>query len=196
MLMFFKMAEKKHKKKNKEDGFVIELEIPKDEGIEITAEKGEVHIKKDGKEAKRRFSGAVIEKHGDKIIVKTKRSTKREKKVINTIVAHIKNMIKGLKENFEYKLQICAVHFPMSVEVKGREVIVKNFLGETKERKAKIIPGVEVKIERDIITVSSSNKEHAGQTAANIEKSAQIKDKDRRIFQDGIFITEKSGNQI
>ncbi len=84
----------------------------------------------------------------------------------------------------------------MSVSVEGDNIIIKNFLGETKERKAKIMEGAEVKIDGEIITVNAINKEFAGQTAANIEKMTFIKDKDRRIFQDGIFMIEKAGKKI
>jgi len=190
--MYIKMAKKIRRKEEKE--IIREIEIPED--IEVKIENNEVDIKSGGKEIKRRFSHVIIEKKDNKIIIKTKKATKREKKQINAIASHIKNMLKGIKETFVYKLQICSVHFPMNVAVKGEEVIVKNFLGETKERKAKILRDVEVKIDGAIITVKASDKEAAGQTAANIEKVATSRNKDRRIFQDGIFMIEKSGEEI
>jgi large subunit ribosomal protein L6 len=171
-----------------------EIEIP--EGIEAAIEGNEIAVKKENKEIKKKLPGVILEKKDNKIIVQTKKSTMKEKKQINTIVSHIKNMLKGIQEDFTYKLQVCSVHFPMTVSVKDGKVGVKNFLGETKERKADIQEGAEVKVEGEIITVSSPNKEAAGQTAANIEKLTRIKDKDRRIFQDGIFMIEKSGKKI
>jgi large subunit ribosomal protein L6 len=171
-----------------------EIDIP--EGTEVELEGNEVRFKRQGKETKRKILGVLIEKKDNKLVIKTLRSTKREKKQINTSIAHINNLIAGLEEDFVYKLQVCSVHFPMNISVKDNFIIIKNFFGETKERKARILDGAEVKLEKELITVTSPNKEIAGQTAANIEKAAKIKSKDRRIFQDGIFIIEKSGKKI
>jgi len=172
------------------------IEIP--EGIEAEITGSEIKLKKAGKELVRKFTGFEIKKEGNFVVLHCMRATKREKKEMKTLKSHLKNGIDGLTERFEYKLQVCAVHFPMSVSLDKakNELIVKNFLGGVKPRVAKIIPGVEVKIEKDIITVLSEAKEKAGQTAANIEKATTVRNRDRRTFQDGIFITMKPGEKI
>jgi len=173
-----------------------EVEIP--EGIEVQIQENKITIKGPKGENTKEFNitNLKFEKKDNKIIIGNKKSTKKEKKLMNTIAAHIKNMFKGVQEKFEYKLKICFSHFPITVEIKGQEVIIKNFLGEKISRKSVILEGVEVQVDKEIITVTSANKELAGQTAANFEAATRITNKDRRVFQDGIFITNKAGREM
>ena len=173
-----------------------EIEIP--EGVEVTIEGNTAVVKGKEGEVKKKFNinKLVFEKKDNKITIGNENATKNEKKRINTISAHLKNMIKGVQEKFEYLLKVVSTHFPMSIELKGNSAVVKNFLGEKIPREVKILDGVEVSIDKDIIKITSNNKESAGQTAANFEKTTKIRLKDRRIFQDGIFITNKSGREI
>jgi large subunit ribosomal protein L6 len=165
-------------------------EIP--EGMEAVLEDKTLTIKKGENELKRKFSGFEIKKEGKNIVLHYPAATKKTKKLIKTAVAHIRNMISGLGEKYVYKLQVCFVHFPISVELKQGELLIKNFLGEKVPRKAKLLAGAEVKLDKDIITVSSFDKDIAGQTAANIETASRIRNRDRRVFQDGLFIIQKS----
>jgi len=175
---------------------IKKIEIPS--GAEVSVDNGEISVKGNGKETRRKFDlkNFKIEKSGNYIEISAKKATKREAKLIGTITAHIGNMIKGINENFVYQMEIVNIHFPMNVKAEKDKVVIKNFLGEKTERVAKILPGVKVEVKENKITVSSHEKESAGQTAANIEKATNLKGRDRRIFQDGIFITEKCGRAI
>ena len=54
---------------------------------------------------------------------------------------------------------------------------------------------VQVKVEnKSDVFVSGVDREKVGQTAAIIEKACRIRGRDRRIFQDGIYIVSKGAN--
>ncbi len=120
---------------------------------------------------------------------------RNDKMMINTFRAHIRNMIYGVQNGYTAKLKICSGHFPITVTVDKNTVLIKNFLGEKSPRKATIYPGVKAKIEGDIITLDGVDKDAVGQTAARIENSTRITNRDRRIFQDGCYITLKAGEE-
>lgn len=182
-------------KKMRKEIFQI-IEIP--ENVEITLEKGLVIVKGKNGENRKRFDLRNLEMNKDenKIRIGCKEATKKEKKMINTITAHIRNMIKGVLNKFEYQLKVCFSHFPITVEAKGNNITIKNFLGEKLDRKTKIPEGAEIKINKEMITITSVDKEIAGQAAANIERTAKVRNRDRRVFQDGIFIINKAGKEI
>ena len=128
---------------------------------------------------------------GNEIVLGCVKSNKKDVANIHTHTAHLNNIFLGLKEPFLYELEICNVHFPMTVKIDGSKFVINNFLGEKVPRSAEIVEGANVKVEGNKVLVSSADIEKAGQTAANIEKAARVTKKDRRIFQDGIFITKK-----
>jgi len=181
--MYFKMRK----------DIIKEIEVPKEMEAEVKGR--EIKIKKGDKEICKNIPMS-IKKNENKIIINVKKATKNEKKLIGTTASIIKNMISGLNEDFVYKLKICSVHFPMNVTIENGKVMIKNFLGETKPRVVKVLEEADVKIEGDVIEVKSSDKEIAGQMAADIEAATKVKKRDRRIFQDGIYMTEKAGREI
>ena len=172
------------------------VEIP--EGVNVDVVGQEFTVKSKGQEIKKKFNfqNITIAKDGNKIVLSAKKATKRELTAVGTVVAHLKNLIHGVQEDYEYKLEICNVHFPMTVKVEGNKVIIKTFLGEVNDRIAKIMPNSKVEVKGKDITVTSFDKDSAGQTSANIEKATKITGRDRRVFQDGIFITDKCGKAI
>lgn len=137
-----------------------------------------------------------VKLENNSILLEAEKPSKREKMLLNTYKAHIKNMFKGVKEKHIYKLKICSGHFPMTVTSKNNIFEIKNFLGEKVPRRLVLKPGPEVSIEGDVITVTSNSKELAGQTASLIEKLTRRPGFDKRVFQDGIYITEKDGKKV
>ena len=174
--------------------YYFEIEIP--EGVNAEINNNLLIVKKDSKELKRKIDSAVSAKiDGNKITLSIKKAKKNVKREFGTARSHIKNMIKGLTEGFEYELEICNVHFPMTVtfDKAKSEFIIKNLLGEKCPRTIKAAGNIEVEIKAPKIKLKSYDLESVGQAAANLEKVSKIRNRDRNKFQDGIFITKKPG---
>lgn len=137
-----------------------------------------------------------VSKDDKNIILISKKPTKREKTMLNSFRAHIRNLLKGVNEGFLYKLKMCFSHFPMNVSIEKDDILIKNFLGEKIPRTSKIMPGVQVKVEGSFIIVEGVDKENTAVTASRIEQATRITKRDRRIFQDGCFLIEKAGKPV
>ena len=115
---------------------------------------------------------------------------------LNASVTNLRNMNKGLSEGFEYRLKAVYSHFPMTLKVEGSVLTINNLFGERVPRKAELpwTPAeVTVKVENKTeVVVTGADKEKVGQTSANIERACRIRGRDRRVFQDGIYIVEKA----
>jgi large subunit ribosomal protein L6 len=131
-----------------------------------------------------------------KILFTSKNATKNDKRMLQTNAAHVKNMVRGASEGHVYKLKICSGHFPMSVTLKGTTFEVKNFIGEAVPRQLQVKPNCKVTISGTEILVESHDKEIAGSQAAAIELLTRRPGFDTRVFQDGIYITEKDGKKV
>lgn len=164
-------------------------------GITAEASANVVKIKGPKGELSRRFviPHISIEAKEGNIVLSAKSATKREKSKLYSTRAHINNMLKGVQAPFIYVLKICSGHFPMNVSLTGNKLAVKNFLGEKIPRVTEIPQGATVKVEGDKITVTSADTELGGRTASNIEQLTRIVRRDRRVFQDGIYIIQKPG---
>jgi large subunit ribosomal protein L6 len=161
------------------------------EGVEVSIDDNKVKVRGPKGELIRSFDVNMI-RENNRIKIWALNPKRREAAKVKTIAAHIRNMMKGVKEGFTYKLKIVYVHFPISVKVEGDRVIIQNFLGERKPREAKIVGNTKVTVKGDDIIVEGINIEDVGQTAANIQQATKTKEKDPRKFIDGIYVYEKS----
>lgn len=167
------------------------IEIPKN--VDVNVEGRVVTVKGEKGVLTRNFSHAPIsiKREGDVIKVQANNSRKREAALVGTLCSHIQNMINGVKNGFTYKLKIVFSHFPISVKVKEKKVLIENFTGERSVRTAKIMNDTKVTVKEDDVIVQGTNIEDVSQTAANIQQATKIKKKDPRVFLDGIYIYER-----
>ena len=156
-----------------------------------------ITVSKDGQSLSREFRHHKVEVravNGDlEVFVNLPRRS--DKALAGTWAAHLRNMALGIDEGFEYRLKAVFSHFPMSLKVDGNQMIINNLFGEKVPRVAKLpwSPAeVEVRVENKTdVVVRGADREKVGQTAANIERACRIKKRDRRVFQDGIYIVSK-----
>lgn len=120
-----------------------------------------------------------------------KKPSATDKMYINTMKAHIKNLIGGVQKGYTATVKILSGHFPITAKLNGRELVIKNFFGEKVARKVILMDGANVKIQGDLIIVEGLNKEVVGQIVATIEGMTRITNRDRRRFQDGCYIIQK-----
>lgn len=172
----------------------IEKQVVLPEGVTGEVQGREVSLKGFGQESQRKFKAHNVsfKQENGNIAVIGNPGSRKMNAIVTTIASHINNMAKGLETEYVYKLTMVYSHFPMNVAIKGNVVEINNFTGEKKTRIAKIMQGATVTIKGKDVVVKSHNKETAGQTAANLESATKVKGKDKRIFQDGIFIVEKA----
>lgn len=174
--------------------FCGEIEIPGGVDVRIEGDKVFVSGEKGCNERVLRDARIKIEKGDKSVFIKLKEGLKfgkKDKMMINTFSAHIRNLVDGARKGYVGKLKICSGHFPMAVGVEGRDIVIKNFFGERVPRRVRVMEGVNVKVEGDIIVVKGVDKEKVGQSMARIEQATRITNRDRRIFMDGIWITSK-----
>jgi len=167
------------------------IQIP--DNVEIALEGKKVTVKTEKETLTRDFSYAPIsiELNDKTLRIWAEWPRKKETAIVGTIYSHIQNMITGVTKGFTYKLKIVFSHFPISVKVKDKTILVENFTGERNPRKAKIVGNVQVKIQSEDIVIQGMNLEEVSQTAANIEQATKVKKKDPRVFLDGLYVYER-----
>jgi len=167
-------------------------QIPDD--VEVSAEGRKVTVKGVKGTLTRDFSYApvLIEKNGKTIRIWAEWPRKKEAALVGTLYSHIQNMIIGVRKGFTYKLKIVFSHFPVSVKIKDKTILIENFTGERNPRRARIVGNAQVKIQSEDIIIQGINLEDVSQTAANIEQATKVKRKDPRVFLDGIYVYERS----
>jgi large subunit ribosomal protein L6 len=169
------------------------VKIP--EGVTVRKEGSFLAVKGKLGEIKKEFETPSVNfaVRGNEVVFSSKLESRRQKKEINTFISELGSLIVGVQKGYTYKMKIVFTHFPVTVKVEKdkNRIVIENFLGERVPRYAGLFPGVEVKIQKQDVVVTGIDLYSVSQTAANIERAGRIVRKDRRTFQDGIYITEK-----
>merc|ERR1712141_268859 len=151
-----------------------------------TLEKDFRHLKVEMKNTSER--GLLVEKW---------MASSKDRAAVRTVCSHISNMSKGVTLGFRYKLRAAYAHFPINCTVVkgGAELEVRNFLGEKFLRRVPMSEGVTVEISKtmkDELYVNGNDIELVSKSAARIQQSTTVKNKDIRKFLDGLYVSEKT----
>jgi len=170
------------------------IDIPS--GVKVTAKSRVVTVKGPRGELTKQFKHVKIEIEvkDNKIHVHTYMTTYKQSAILYTIASHIKNMIKGVTVGFRYKMHTVKKHFPIEVAIKDGAVEIGRFLGERNVKTVKLLEGVTAKKnekDQDEIWFDGIDIDKVALTCAHVFQSCFAKDKDRRKFLDGIYVSEK-----
>ena len=100
------------------------------------------------------------------VVITPNNGSRLAKTLTGTFAAHVRNMLKGVETPFVKKLILEGVGYRM--EVKGKDVVLT--VGFSHTVSLPIPENVSVKVEKNVMTLESSDKEALGQFAANVRR--------------------------
>jgi len=133
-----------------------------------------------------------LEVKGKNVIIKSLGIRKKDYAIFNTVKSIIKTLIEGVQNGYTFKMKIVYAHFPITVKVKDENILVENFQGERAPRISKIRGDTKVVTKGDDVILTGSVLTDVAQTAASLQQNTKVKNKDHRVFLDGIYLFEKS----
>ena len=137
------------------------------ENVEVKIEGQKVMIKGPKGELQREIRPEIkVETKNNQIFVSPQIETKKTKAFWGLTRALIANMIKGVTEGFEKKLEIVGLGFRALLE--GNDLLL--YVGFTQPIKIEAPEGIKFSVEKNIITVSGADLEKVSQVAAKIRK--------------------------
>ncbi len=173
------------------DEFQEIIEIP--EGINVTMKKHMMQFQGPlGKTYKSfRKIPVNIEVNDGKITLKAQGKRKRDYSILHTARSLVRNICEGLTEGYTIKMKVVYAHFPVTVKVQDKTISIENFQGERAPRITHIVGNTKVIPKGEDVILTGEVWTDITQTAANIELKTKVKNKDHRVFLDGIYVYEK-----
>ena len=169
-----------------------EIQIPKDVKVDLKGSMLEVQgpLGKVYKNFKK--IPVIIQINDNKILLKKTGQRKKHQAILNTSKSLIQTLCDGVIDGFTIKMKIVYSHFPITVKVEDKKVLIENFQGERAPRVSMIKGNTKVTVKGDDVILTGPVLTDVSQTAANIQLKSRVKDKDHRVFLDGIYRYSKS----
>ncbi|HYL66517.1 MAG TPA: 50S ribosomal protein L6 [Nitrosopumilaceae archaeon] len=173
---------------------VHELTIPVPENVKVTEKHRILNVEGPLGKTRKNFKKIPVDLqvNGKNIILKSLGIRKKDYAIFKTSESIIKTLIKGIQQGYTFKMKIVYAHFPITVKVKDDNILVENFQGERAARISKIVGNTKVTTKGDDVIITGSVLTDVSQTAASLQQNTKVKNKDHRVFLDGIYLFEKS----
>lgn len=163
-------------------------------GTQVTVSDGMLTVKgKGGTLAKSVHPAVAIVVADNAVTVSPVVNTRLASALWGTYAAHVRNMIQGVNEPFVKKLQIEGIGY--KVELSGTTLTFS--IGFSHPVKLAIPEGVAVKVEKNVITLSSADKELVGQFTAIVREQKKPEPyKGKGIRYEGEVIRMKDAKKV
>ena len=167
------------------------IEIPT--GVEVSIENNLVKVKGPKGELERYIRPEIkVEKNENIITVAPDKETKRTSALWGLSRTLIANMVEGVTNGYEKKLEIQGVGYRANLE--GEDLVL--LVGFSHPVKIEKMDGIKFEVQKNIIIVSGINKELVGQVAAKIRKVRPPEPyKGKGIRYVGEYVRRKSGKK-
>ena len=132
-----------------------------------------------------------IEINDNMVLLKAQGTRNSSYAIMNTARSIIRNLLEGVVDGYTIKMKVVFSHFPINVKIDGKRVLIENFQGERAPRVTKIWGETKVVPKGDDVIITGHVLTDVSQTAAEIENGSRVKNKDHRVFLDGIYKFEK-----
>lgn len=167
------------------------VEVPS--GVTVEVAEGVLKVKGSKGQLEKKLPPEVaVTVEGNVVTVSKTKETKQARALWGTIAAHLNNMIAGVTEGFKKELEIEGVGY--RAEAQGNKIKLNVGFSHPVELTAPA--GVEISVEKSLITVSGIDKEVVGQFAANIRKVKKPEPyKGKGIHYVGEYIIRKQGKK-
>jgi len=112
----------------------IEIQIPDD--VKVNLKGSMLHVQGPLGNVYKNFKKipVLIEINDNKILLKKTGERKKHLAILNTSKSLIQTLCEGVVYGFTIKMKIVYSHFPITVKVEGKNVLIENFQGERAPR--------------------------------------------------------------
>jgi large subunit ribosomal protein L6 len=172
---------------------INEIKIPVPDPVKVKENHKQLFVEGPLGKTRKNFKRIPVDLqvNGKYIVLKSLGTRKKDYAIFKTAGSLINTLIKGVQDGYTYKMKIVYAHFPISVKVKDGNIHVENLQGERAARISKIFGDTKVIPKGDDVLITGPVLTDVSQTAGSLQQNTKVKNKDHRVFLDGVYLYEK-----